>query len=117
LERGDVLGSAETLVPYFVPVHALGGLAFGAGVMAFARGLATSDLIRCHRQRRLVIGALIVMPVARTAPVIFLQFYVQSLAAVVALWSIAFELRRIHQERAAQLPAAASVTPGPLAKA
>jgi len=89
---GDVVGAAEALVEWFVPVHVIGGLAFGIGVLAFACAIADSRLL-AGRTLAIVIGALVVTAVARFVPVVAIQFYVQPAASLIALWPLAHHLR------------------------
>jgi hypothetical protein len=84
----DVESVAEALVPWFVPLHVLGALAFGAGVVAFARGIADSGILG-GALCRIVVGALGVTAIARLVPLTTVQFYVQGAAGVVALWPLA----------------------------
>jgi hypothetical protein len=94
----DVEAVAEAIITWFIPIHAIGTLAFGAGALVFARGILESGLVR-PRRARLVAGALVVMAVARMVPLSLVQFYVQGAAAVIALWPLAFALRNSHGRR------------------
>jgi hypothetical protein len=57
----------------------------------FAKGIADSRILS-RRLSRLVVGALVVMAVARLVPVGAVQFYVQGAAGIVALWPLAYEM-------------------------
>jgi len=87
----DVEPVAEALVVWFVPIHVIGALLFGAGVLAFRKGIASSGILS-GRTSQLVVGALAVMVVARLVPLVVVQFYVQGVAGVVALCPLAFAM-------------------------
>ncbi|MGH9178043.1 MAG: hypothetical protein ACRD0N_05760 [Acidimicrobiales bacterium] len=95
---GDVTAAAEALVAWFVPIHVIGSLAFGAGVLAFAKAICDSAMFTTRRER-LVVIALAVMVVARLAPVVAVQFYVQPAASLIALWSLAQEMWKVPSSR------------------
>ena len=85
----DVESVGEALVPWFLPIHVFGALAFGAGVVAFGRGIADTGILRSTLSR-IVVGALGVTAMARFVPLSVVQFYVQGAAGVVAMWPLAF---------------------------
>lgn len=68
-----------------------GAATFAVGVFAFAKGIADSRILS-RRLTWLVVGALVVMAVARLVPVGAVQFYVQGAAGIVALWPLAYEM-------------------------
>lgn len=84
----DVEAVADALVPWFVPIHVLGGLAYGVGLVAFAMGLAHSGLLT-RRVTRLVVGGLALSAAARFVPLTAIHFYVQSAASIAAFWPLA----------------------------
>lgn len=88
---GDVGAAAEAVVAWFVPIHVIGSLAFGAGVLAFARGICDSAILS-PKVERLVVVALFVTVFARLVPVIAVQFYVQAAASLTAFWPLALEM-------------------------
>ena len=88
---GDVGASAEALVAWFVPIHVIGSLTFGAGALAFARGICDSAILST-KVERLVVVALFVTVFARLVPVVAVQFYVQAVASLVAFWPLAMEM-------------------------
>jgi len=75
------------LAPWFLPILMTGAATFAIGVFAFAKGITVSRVLS-----RLVVGALVVMAVARLVPVGAAQFYVQGAAGIVALWPLAYEM-------------------------
>ncbi len=96
----DVAAALATLQPFFVPVFVAGGLTFGIGILGFVRGLLTTEVLG-RGGSRLVAVLLVVMAVSRFAPLGVLQFHVQGIAAVAALWPLAAVMWR-----ADRLPAA-----------
>lgn len=90
---GDVVAAAESLVAWFVPIHVIGSVAFGVGVLAFCRAICDSALLTT-RVEWVVVLALVVTFLARLVPVVALQFYVQAAASLVAFLPLAREMRR-----------------------
>jgi hypothetical protein len=82
----------EALSSWFVPVLVSGALAFAIGVFSFARALSVTTL-GGRGLTRVVVVALIVMAVSRVVPLAAVQFYVQGVAAIVALWPLAYAMR------------------------
>jgi hypothetical protein len=100
----DVQATQAALAPWFLPVLVTGAATFAIGVFAFAKGIADSQILS-RRLSRLVVGALVVMAVARFVPVGAAQFYVQGAAGIVALWPLAYEMwKRPEAARAAGPP-------------
>jgi hypothetical protein len=94
----DVQAVQVALAPWFLPILMTGAATFAIGVFAFAKGIADSRVLS-RRLSRLVVGALVVMAVARFVPLGAAQFYVQGAAGIVALWPLAYEMWR-HPEAA-----------------
>jgi hypothetical protein len=94
----DVQAVQAALAPWFLPILVTGAATFAVGVFAFARGIADSRVLS-RRLSRLVVGALVVLAVARFVPVGAVQFYVQGAAGIVALWPLAYEMWK-HPEAA-----------------
>jgi hypothetical protein len=94
----DVEAVQAALAPWFLPILVTGAATFAFGVFAFAKGIVDSQVLS-RRLSRLVVGALVVMAVARLVPVGAAQFYVQGAAGIVALWPLAYEMWR-HPEAA-----------------
>jgi hypothetical protein len=100
----DVQATQAALAPWFLPVLVTGAATFAIGVFAFAKGIADSRILS-RRLSRLVVGALVVMAVARLVPVGAVQFYVQGAAGIVALWPLAYEMwKRPEAARPARQP-------------
>jgi hypothetical protein len=88
----EIAAVQEALAPWFVPVLVSGALTFAIGVVAFARAIWVST-VGNRALTRLVVAALIVMAVSRFVPLAAVQFHVQSVAAVAALWPLAYAMR------------------------
>jgi hypothetical protein len=81
------------LVPWVAPILLTSALIFALGVLGFARGIAYSRILS-PGPTRLVVGALAVMAFARLVPLTEVQFYVQGVAAILALWPLSYEMWR-----------------------
>jgi hypothetical protein len=97
-EGADVQAVLAALDSWFFPILLTAAVIFVLGVFAFAKGIADSRILS-RRLSRLVVGALVVMAVARLVPVGAVQFYVQGAAGIVALWPLAYEMWK-HPEAA-----------------
>lgn len=89
---GDVGATQGALEAWFVPVFVVGVIAFAIGAFAFARGIATSGILRA-RTTQVVVVALALMAVARAVPLGVAQFHLQALAGLVALLPLAAAVR------------------------
>lgn len=96
---GDVVAVQAALEPWFVPVFVTAAITFAIGAFAFARGVADSRVLGPGTTRT-VVTALAVMAVARAVPLGVVQFYVQGLAGLVALWPLALAMGRGPQPAA-----------------
>jgi hypothetical protein len=88
----EIEATQEALASWFLPVLVTGALAFAIRVLAFARAISIVT-VGTRRLTRVVIAALIVMAVSRFVPLAAVQFYVQGLSVIVALWPLAFAMR------------------------
>lgn len=86
---GDVQAAQAALTPWFVPTLTASALTFALGVLAFAKGVAESRALPAGLTP-LVVAGLVVMAAARLVPLAAVQFHVQSAAATVALWPLAY---------------------------
>ena len=102
-EGADVQAVQAALDSWFVPILLTAAVLFALGVFAFAKGIADSRVLS-RRLSRLVVGALVVMAVARLVPVGAVQFYVHSVAGIVALWPLAYEMWKRTEARPAGQP-------------
>lgn len=89
----DAEAVQAALVSWFVPVLATGGMLFVVGTFGFVVGIARSGVLT-PGLTALVIGGLLTMAVSRLVPFSTIQFYVQGLAAIVALWPLAYQMWR-----------------------
>jgi hypothetical protein len=74
-----------------VPTLFTSAVVFAAGAGLFAAGIARSGVLGAQ-QTRLVVAALLVMAAARFVPLSIVQFHVQAVAGIVALWSVAWAI-------------------------
>ncbi|MBW3549014.1 MAG: hypothetical protein KY452_12905, partial [Actinobacteria bacterium] len=75
--------------PWFMAVLIGSGLTFGLGAISFV-GAITASKIATARITQVVSVALIVMVLSRIVPLSVAQFYIHGLAAVVAMWTLAY---------------------------
>jgi hypothetical protein len=88
----EIEAAQEALASWFLPVLVTGALAFAIGMFAFARAISIAT-VGSRGLTRVVVAALIVMAVSRFVPLAAVQFYVQGVAVVVALWPLAYAMR------------------------
>ncbi len=87
----EIAATQSAIVSWFTGVLVAGALSFVVGVLLF--GLAiTRTRIAGDGLTRVVVVALVVMATARFVPLSLAQFYVQALAALLALWPLAYLL-------------------------
>jgi hypothetical protein len=86
----DVPAVQSALLPWFIPILFTGALSFALGALGFAMGILRSGVLS-RRLSWLVLGALVVMAVARFVPLSTAP-YVIAVAGVVALWPVAYEM-------------------------
>ena len=75
--------------PWFMAVLIGSGLAFGLGAISFAGAIRASK-IAGGRITQVVSVALVVMALSRIVPLSVVQFYIHGLAAIVAMWPLAY---------------------------
>jgi hypothetical protein len=88
---GDAAAVQAVLEPWFISVLATSVLLFAVGVLGFAQGIAAVQILS-RPLTRLVVTGLVVWAAARFVPLGAVQFYVQGVAAIVALWPLAFQM-------------------------
>lgn len=91
LTGGDIVAAQKAIDPWFVPTMLTAGVANAAGLFFLARAVMRSSALG-EGPKGLVVVALYVMAVSRLVPIGPVQFYVQGLAAVVALWPMALDI-------------------------
>jgi hypothetical protein len=99
----DIAAAQAALEEWFVPVLAIGALIFGIGVLAFIRGITATGILSTPLTA-LVVGALAVMALSRFVPLTAAQFYLQSAAAILAFWPLAYHMWRHPTPGAAAQP-------------
>jgi hypothetical protein len=85
----DPEAAQAALDEWFVPVLFIGALAFAVGVVCVGVALLRHGALN-PMLGWVVVGALIVMAASRLVPFSAVQFYVQSAAALIALWPLAW---------------------------
>ena len=90
---GNIVAAQEVIDMWFVPTLLISGLTNGVGVFLLVRAIRASAILGESAQG-VVVTALVVMAVARLVPIGVVQFYVQGLAGVIALWPVAGVIRR-----------------------
>jgi hypothetical protein len=93
----DVQAVQSALVPWFIPILLTGALSFALGILGFAMGIVRSGILS-PQLTWIVVGALVVMAVARFV-LLSVAPYVIAAAASVALWPLAYEMWK-HPEAA-----------------
>jgi hypothetical protein len=88
----EIEATQEALASWFLLVLVAGALAFAIGVFGFARSISIVT-VGSRGLTRVVVAALIVMAVSRFVPLAAVQFYVQGVAVIVALWPLAYAMR------------------------
>lgn len=96
----------STIGPWLMAVLIGSGLTFGLGAISFV-GAITASKIASARIRQIVSVALIVMALSRIVPLSVAQFYIHGVAAVVALWPLAY-IMRTNRKRCS-VPSASTV--------
>lgn len=102
----DAAAAQATLQPWFISVLATSALLFAIGILGFARGIAASRILS-RPLTRLVVTALVVLAASRLVPLGAVQFYLQGLAGIVALWPLALQMWRQPQPTGVRTSAAA----------
>ncbi len=97
LTGGDAAAAQASLQPWFITILATSVLLFAIGVLGFAQAIAASQILS-RPLTRLVVTGLVVWAAARFVPLGAVQFYVQGVAGIVALWPLAFQMWRQPQE-------------------
>lgn len=82
----------DAIGPWFMSVLLASSLTFGIGAISFAGAIRASKIADA-RITQVVSAALVVMALSRIVPLSVTQFYIQGLAAVVALWPLAYVMR------------------------
>jgi hypothetical protein len=100
----DVRAAQSAVEPWFIPMILASAVAFTIGAISFAKAVRSIGL-SSRGLTRVVVGGLVALAVARLIPLTGVQFYLQSAALLVALWPLAYEMRR-HPEPSVASPVA-----------
>lgn len=95
----DAEAVQAALFTWFAPVILTSAAVYFVGVLAFAAAIARSRVLS-PELRWLVVAALVVAAASRFVPLAAVQFYVQGVAGVVALWPFAYLALRQPRARA-----------------
>jgi hypothetical protein len=82
----------DAIRPWFTPVLIASSLTFGLGAISFAGAIRASRIASAGTTQVVGVG-LIVMALSRIVPLSVTQFYIHGLAALVALWPLAYVTR------------------------
>jgi hypothetical protein len=90
---GDAVAIQAVVDDWFLPVLLTGAILFAIGVAFVAMAVVRFSTLS-QSTAWIVAIALLVMAVSRIAPFAAVQFYVQSAAALIALWPLAWVIRQ-----------------------
>ena len=93
LTAADPAATQAALQPWYIFTLATSVILFAIGIVGFARGIAAGQVLS-RPLTRLVVAALLVWAAARLVPLGVVQFYVQGVVGIVALWPLAFQMWR-----------------------
>jgi hypothetical protein len=85
---GDVVATQAALEPWFVPMFVTGVVTFAIGVFVLVGAIRVTRILG-DGTTRVVVGALVLLAVSRAVPVGVVQFHLQAVVGLVALWPIA----------------------------
>lgn len=85
----EIAAAQNAIAGWFAPVLLAGAFTFASGVLSFARAISVTT-VGSHGLTRIVVAAMVVMAVSRFVPLAAAQLYVQGVAALVALWPLAY---------------------------
>ena len=85
----EIAAAQDSIIGWFTAVLVAGALMFAIGVLSFARAISIASLGSLGLTR-VVVAALVAMALSRFVPLAAVQFYVQGIATIVALWLLAY---------------------------
>lgn len=94
----NIAAAQAALAPWFVGTLMIGALTFAVGAFAFAKAIVQSRVLT-PGLTGLVVAALLIMALARLVPFSIVQFYVQGVAGIIALWPLAHQMWRQAEPR------------------
>lgn len=89
----DVVAAQAALGPWFLPILLTAAVIFAVGALGFAVGVTRSGVL-APGPTLLVTAGLGVMAASRFVPLAVVQFHVQGLATIAALWPLAYVMWR-----------------------
>ena len=98
LSGADAGAAQAALQPWFTFTLATSVILFAIGIVGFARAVAAGRVLS-RPLTRLVVTGLVVWAAARFVPLGLVQFYLQGVAGIVALWPLAYQMWRQPQPR------------------
>lgn len=107
LTGADAAAAQASLKPWFISVLATSVILFAIGIVGFARAVVAGRVLS-RPLTQLVVTGLVVWAAARFVPLGLVQFYLQGVAGIVALWPLAYQMWRQPQPR--QLARAATAS-------
>lgn len=93
--EADVAAFQGALMPWFAPTLLTSALLFSIGAVCFATGILRAKLWS-RNLSWFMAAALVVTGFSRFAPLNVIQFYVQGIAGILALWPIAWIVLKQH---------------------
>jgi MFS family permease len=87
----EIAATQDAISGWFIAVLVAGASTFAVGVLSFARAISITT-VGSLGLTRIVVAALVVMAGSRFVPLVAAQFYVQGVAAIVALWPLAYAI-------------------------
>lgn len=96
---GDIAAVQAAMQPWFIPLFVTGAITFAIGIYTFARAIADSAILPTRTRQIIVIG-LTILAVARAVPFGVVQFHVQGIAGIIALWPLATAMWRTQSATA-----------------
>jgi hypothetical protein len=97
----DVQAVQSALFPWFIPILLTGAITFGLGALSFAMGIVRSRVLG-PRLSRLVVGALVIMAVARFVPLSAAPYVIGVAAGIRDVEASGAGASRVRQPRAMQ---------------
>ena len=87
----DVVAAQKAIDSWFVPTMMSSAIVNAAGLILLARAVNGSEVLS-RGTRSVVVAAFLVMAVSRFVPIGPVQFYVQGVAGIIALWPISYHI-------------------------
>jgi hypothetical protein len=98
-----VAATQDAMFPWFIPILFTSAVLFLIGAAGFAVGVVRAAILS-RTLARVVAVSIVVMAASRLVPLSMVQFYVQAVAGVVALWPLAYVMISPQSARPATIP-------------